>query len=57
MKKGEIAWLKIGSEYHKDVYHKCCKKDHIAKDAIIGTNIWLKLSIETIKRNPPLKQN
>jgi hypothetical protein len=57
MKKGEVVWLKIGPKHHKEVYHKSCKKDHIAKDADIGTNIWIKVFIESIKRNPPLKQN
>ena len=57
MKKGEVVWLKIGPKYHKDVYHKACKRDHIAKDADIGRNIWMKIQIETIKRNPVFKQN
>ena len=55
MRKGEISWLKIASKYHNDIYHKYCKKDHIAKDAEIGKNIWIKLSIDSIKRNPLYK--
>ena len=57
MKKGEVVWLKIGPKHHKDVYHNSCTKDHISKDAEIGTDIWMKIYIETIKRNPPYKQN
>lgn len=41
MKKGEVAWIKYGPKYHGQIYHKYCKKDHIAKDAVIGPWIWI----------------
>ena len=55
MKKGEISWIRIGTKYHNDIYQKFCKQDHIAKDAVIGKNIWIKLSIDSIKRSPLYK--
>jgi hypothetical protein len=50
MKKGEIAWFNIGPKYHGNIYHNYCKKDHLAKDVVISDRIWIKLSVESIKR-------
>lgn len=53
--KGEIAWIDIGPSYHGNIYHTYCKKDHLAKDAVIGDRIWIKITVEGIKRQPPFK--
>ena len=29
MRKGEVAWLKIGPEHHGNIYHTHCKKEHL----------------------------
>lgn len=57
MKKGEIAWVKIGPKHHNRIYHNYCKKDHLAKDAVIGDSIWIKLTVESIKRAPVYKDS
>jgi len=57
MKKGEVAWLEIGPKHHGNIYHKFCKKDHLAADVVIGDKIWIKLSVESIKRAPVYKDN
>jgi len=57
MKKGEVAWIKIGPKYHGQIYHNYCKRDHVAKDAVIGPDIWIKLGIDSIKRQPPYKDD
>ena len=50
MKKGEIAWIKIGPKQHGNLYHNYCKKTHIAPDTVLGDKIWLKLTLDNIKR-------
>lgn len=55
MRKGEIAWFNIGPEYHGNIYHNYCKRDHIAADAVITDRIWIKLTIDGIKRQPVYK--
>ena len=57
MKKGEIAWIKYGPQYHKNIYHNYCKKDHLAKDLVLGDQLWIKLTCEGIKRNPVYKDS
>lgn len=57
MKKGEVCWIKIGPKYHGQIYHNYCKRDHVAKDAVIGPDIWIKLAIDSIKRAPPYKDD
>lgn len=57
MKKGEIAWFQIGPKYHGNIYHNYCKKDHLAPDVKIGANIWIKLTVDGIKRAPVYKDN
>jgi len=57
MKKGEIAWINIGPKCHKNIYHNYCKKDHLSKDVEIGDRIWIKLTVESIKRAPIYKDS
>ena len=57
MKKGEIAWIKFGPKYHKNIYHNYCKKDHLDKESELGDKIWIKLTVENLKRNPVYKDN
>lgn len=57
MRKGEIAWLKIGPKYHGNIYHNYCKKDHLKPDVVLGQDIYIRLAIDSIKRNPPYKDN
>jgi hypothetical protein len=55
MRKGEVVWLKISPKYHGNIYHKYCKKDHIKPETVLGQDIYIRLAIDSIKRNPPQK--
>jgi hypothetical protein len=55
MRSGDTVWLKIGPKYHKDIYHKFCKKTHLDPNVKLGPYIFMKLAIESVKRNPVLK--
>lgn len=57
MRKGEIAWFNIGPEYHGNIYHNYCKRDHIAADAVITDRIWIKLTVDGVKRQPVYKDS
>jgi len=57
MKKGEIAWIKIGPKQHGNIYHNYCKKTHIAPETVLGDKIWIKLTLDNIKRQPPYKDS
>jgi hypothetical protein len=57
MRKGEISWVKIASKYHCNIYHKHCKKDHLSAETVLGENIYIRLHIDSIKRNPVYKDN
>ena len=50
MRKGEIAWIKIGPKYHNNIYHFHSNKDHVQDK--IGDTIWMKLAVDQIKRIP-----
>mmetsp|Transcript_34646 Transcript_34646/g.53006 ORF Transcript_34646/g.53006 Transcript_34646/m.53006 type:complete len:137 (-) Transcript_34646:522-932(-) len=54
MRKGEVVWLKMSPLVHRKMYH--FQKPHV--DATkIGDWIYLKLYVESIKRDPPLANN
>lgn len=56
MRRGEIVWIKFGEKYHDNLYHKFCKKGHLAPDYKPGQFIWMKLHIFQVKRNPLQKK-
>jgi hypothetical protein len=54
MRKGEVAWIKYSPEYHSNIYHNgCLKKDGVHKDQNIGENIFIKIFVDSVKRQPP----
>lgn len=55
MRKGDQAWIKYSPDYHKNIYHSFCKKDQIHKDKSIGQFIFMKLHIDSVRRQPVYK--
>ena len=55
MCKGEVAWLKMSPKVHKNMYHKM--PGHHVDTSKIGESIFLKLFVDTLKRDPQLKPN
>ena len=54
MSKGEIAWIKISPAYHKNIFSKV-NKDHVKVE--VGDQIFIKLTIDSIKRLPKCKDD
>ena len=52
MKKGEVAWIKVGPQYHANIYHDYGKNKHVTAETKAGDRIWIKLTVDSIKRNP-----
>ena len=58
MRKGEIAFIKVGETAHKMIYHNSNmsqqrtveEKDQIRKS--VGTDIYIRVQITNIKRDP-----
>eukprot|EP00355_Strombidium_rassoulzadegani_P006360 CAMPEP_0168616674 /NCGR_PEP_ID=MMETSP0449_2-20121227/5146_1 /TAXON_ID=1082188 /ORGANISM="Strombidium rassoulzadegani, Strain ras09" /LENGTH=283 /DNA_ID=CAMNT_0008657461 /DNA_START=33 /DNA_END=882 /DNA_ORIENTATION=- len=56
MRKGEVAWIRVGPAYHKNIYHTHCDKKHLERQGQAdGEDIFMKLCVESIKRDPLLK--
>ena len=53
MRRGQIAWLKIGQGEHNGGYHTTAnlKKGYMDREAEVGQTIWLKVEITNIKRD------
>ena len=60
MRKGQVAWLKVGEVYHQNIYHKIFEAmpiPEILTEAAqsakpIGCEIYIKVEITNIKRDP-----
>lgn len=53
MRRGQIAWIKIGEFWHKGGYHteKNLRKPYMKANADVTQTIWLKAEISNIKRD------
>ena len=60
MRKGQVAWLKVGEVHHQRIYHKIfdeMPKPEILTEALkaakpIGKDIYIKIEVTNIKRDP-----
>ena len=52
-----MVWIKIGPKYHGNIYHNFCKRTHLSPDSNIGECIFIKLSIDSVKRSPIYKDS
>jgi hypothetical protein len=57
MRRGDVAWIKIGPKYHGNIYHTYCKKEHLLADQKLGPDIYIRLFIDQIKRVPVQKDS
>ena len=46
MRKGNVAWIKIGPKYHQNIYHQFCKKSHLDPNVKLGEYIYMKLYVD-----------
>lgn len=54
MKRGEIAYIKFSKIYHKGIYHASTHFQNRPEEEkkLIGDDIFIKFTIQNIKRNP-----
>lgn len=59
MLRGQTAWIRVGENWHKGGYHlkKFLQKPYMKEEADVGRDIWIKVELCQIKRDPRCAQN
>ena len=59
MRRGQVAWLKVGEPQHKGGYHlpKNLQKPYMETEADVGRTVWIKVQVDNIKRDPRCDMN